>query len=606
MREKRQISVDQIAQSASIWAFAATAVFVVVSVLVALVYGFKRGVEKEDARLSSIAPVIARSVASELLVGDEKSYEMLNEELLRRFNLSDLAIGSDPFICRSEGAWWSVFGRNIFESCMSVPMREIGESRYLVVKSRDRKLVSAKWMLGIFWFCIPICLFGAFVTYRIRRALRQSIADPIKKLAGNLEGWQTDDPNVAQEIHVLHDKLRTYMMERDSERDKAQALFVQASIGEMASQVAHDIRSPLAALEMLASSLGEIPEEKRVLMRSAISRIKDIANWLMNRQRAALKKTGPVEVVKAAKTELLSGLVDTLISEKRMQYRGRLGLEIEVVLSPRAYGLFASLQGTEFKRVLSNLIDNAADSLEDFGRIVVEMYADSTSVFVLVRDNGKGIPADVLPKLMNKGQSFGKKKGVGLGLFHARSVVEGWGGRIVLDSKEGKGTTIEIQLPRTPVPEWFASELRFDNDGAIVVLDDDTSIHQIWEGRFRSLKTKELGIELVHLSSAQSLLEWHAGRSSQYSSVHYLIDYELVGEDRTGLDLIAQLAIGAQSVLVTSRSEEIGIRSACRRLKVPILPKGLAGFVPIRIVQKSTRSLANSPNTNSPSPTLQA
>lgn len=51
------------------------------------------------------------------------------------------------------------------------------------------------------------------------------------------------------------------------------------------TQVSHDIRSPLAALEMISGSINELPEEKRIIVRSAINRIRDIANSLLKENK---------------------------------------------------------------------------------------------------------------------------------------------------------------------------------------------------------------------------------------------------------------------------------------------------------------------------------
>ncbi len=64
-------------------------------------------------------------------------------------------------------------------------------------------------------------------------------------------------------------------------------------------------------------------------------------------------------------------------------------------------------------------------------------------------------------------------------------------------------------------------------------------------------------------------------------NVLYLFDYELLGQPSDGLTLISQLQIADCAILVTSRYEEPSIRKRCRELGVRLIPKGLAGFVPI-------------------------
>src|SRR5207245_2211351 len=91
----------------------------------------------------------------------------------------------------------------------------------------------------------------------------------------------------------------------------------------MAAQVSHDIRSPLADLEMFSRYIPEIDEERRSLLRSAVGRIKDISNTLLQRNRKYLKDS-PAKPSNPAGEErendlsvqLLPNLIDSILSEK--------------------------------------------------------------------------------------------------------------------------------------------------------------------------------------------------------------------------------------------------------------------------------------------------
>ncbi|MBF0105980.1 MAG: HAMP domain-containing histidine kinase, partial [Deltaproteobacteria bacterium] len=177
-----------------------------------------------------------------------------------------------------------------------------------------------------------------------------------------------------------------------------------ASIALTAAQVAHDIRSPLLALTSMTSMFDTLPEDQRIRVRTAIQRINDIANDLsrkkIDHEAQALEDEYSVY--------LLSGLIEILVTEKRMQYRARCDLNIETKLGLESYGVFAKIRAKEFKRVLSNVINNAVDALKDKGDVIISMERDDLNARIICSDNGEGIPADVLPKLMQKGASFGK------------------------------------------------------------------------------------------------------------------------------------------------------------------------------------------------------
>ena len=368
-------------------------------------------------------------------------------------------------------------------------------------------------------------------------------------------------------------------------------LRTEVDLGRLASQVAHDIRSPLAALAIAEKDLAVLPEDTRVLIRSAVSRIRDIANHLLEKNSAANQMDNSVQAAQSQITEamtpqLLSSLIDGLLTEKRMQFRPKMGLKIEGPFEAHSYGLFAKIQLNELKRVLSNLVNNSVEALGDQGNVTIGLDATSEDrIRIQVQDNGQGIPPEILAKLGPRGESHGKAEGSGLGLYHARTSIESWGGTLELQSRVGVGTTVTLTLPKVEAPKWFVAELSFTQGSIVVILDDDETIHRIWQGRAESARLNEYGVQLVHLSTPEELRTWTFEHAQQNLNVRYLLDYELLGFEESGLDLIEELGIAAQSILVTSRYEEPIIRESCLKLQVSLIPKGMAGFVPIRILE---------------------
>jgi signal transduction histidine kinase len=360
-------------------------------------------------------------------------------------------------------------------------------------------------------------------------------------------------------------------------------LAVARSLSQLASQVAHDIRSPLAALNAVIDGLAELPEEERVLIRSAVARISDISNNLLEANRAGGTYLPIVHAAPAAVVHLLPSMVDELLSEKRQQYRTLHAVRIEAETGAQSYGLFARVDAGNFKRVLSNLVNNAIEALPGPGLVRVRIRGDEQNVFISVRDNGIGIPAEKLARVTERGFSFGKENGSGLGLHHARNTVEAWGGGLELSSVEGEGTTVTIRLPRATPPAWFIPELNLRAGVPVVVVDDDSSMHQGWAQRFRSLSLDKEKINVVHLSTPAELLLWHEANGDKPAT--YLVDYEFLGFRRTGLDLIRDLHLEAEAILVTSRYDEPAVRELCEEVPVRLIPKGRAAFVPIRVAE---------------------
>ena len=227
---------------------------------------------------------------------------------------------------------------------------------------------------------------------------------------------------------------------REIETAKKQALF------ELAEQVAHDIRSPLAALKTFEADLPEISEDKRANVRKAVSRIGDIANDLLNKYNMNSASENSGSGSEPATVENISGILASVMMEKRLQFRSRgdikIGAHKDFCLES-----FAVVQPIEFSRLISNLINNAVEACGESGTVQIAVASDPSNHRIVIQDSGKGIPKELLPRLGRRGETFGKVGGSGLGLFHAKQSVERWGGSLSIDSSLGVGTKVVITLP---------------------------------------------------------------------------------------------------------------------------------------------------------------
>ncbi|MBI4655961.1 MAG: hypothetical protein HY746_04335 [Elusimicrobia bacterium] len=301
---------------------------------------------------------------------------------------------------------------------------------------------------------------------------------------------------------------------------------------------------------------------------------------------------------------LLSSLIDPVITEKRLQFESKSGItpppasgqewpasvgqvgggvNIDFELTRQSYGLFAKIQPVEFRRIISNLVNNAVESLGDNGAVNVGLVCEDGNIILTITDTGKGIPPEILAKLGTRGETHGKAGGSGLGLFHARTTAERWGGSLEIKSELSKGTSVTVKLPAAEPPAWFVSNLELPSGKVVVVLDDDETIHQVWQGRFVSARVKEHDIEIIHFSKPDKLREWVKNNPAKSENAIYLFDYELLGYKETGLSLAEELGLCDKTILISSRCEEKRIIEECKRLKIPRIPKGLADFVPIQI-----------------------
>jgi signal transduction histidine kinase len=367
------------------------------------------------------------------------------------------------------------------------------------------------------------------------------------------------------------------------------------TLTNMASQVSHDIRSPLSALNMVVASLKDLPEDKRLIIRSAAQRINDIANGLLQQS----KKSGDLTAFSPqAKTQtpdaptepqMLVALLDAIVSEKRIQYRERLEIEILADLN-QGYGLFTHVHPAEFVRVISNLVNNAVEAMPNgLGErvtvaVTVAIRGYKDQVAVIVSDNGKGIPADVLARLGERGVTHGKEgtqSGSGLGVSHARETVERAGGKFSIQSQVGVGTQVTLTFPRAETPKWFVEKILIQPNTVITSLDDDQTIHQLWADRLSSAGSAKANVQHVAFSSLEQFMTW--AKEHDTNAALFLVDYEFLAQAGNGLDAIEQTGIASRAILVTSRHEEPHVRARAEALSVRVLPKALAPLVPLAI-----------------------
>ncbi len=354
---------------------------------------------------------------------------------------------------------------------------------------------------------------------------------------------------------------------------------IQAT-NEVAHQVAHDIRSPLAALRMTVESMGSLVDEKKCTLFSAIERINDIANDLISKTPISSPKEDENSSIKP---ELIFVLVDQIISEKRMQYREKSGIVFKLNISKKAHLSFSKISNKEFKRSLSNILDNSVEAIKSAGIISIDVDVIAGKIEIQVKDNGMGIPNHIIPQLMQKGNSYGKPNGNGLGLYSSKRNIETWNGQMEISSELNVGTILKIQLPLCSPPSWFAQKICFQSRVQIVIVEDDLSIHQGWRERLEPLQEMFNEIEIFNFSSIDEFITWYKTPSLSTTERVFLVDFEFLKQKKTGLEVIKELDLANRAILVTSRFEDPEIQKDAASLNLQILPKNIAGYVPFEV-----------------------
>lgn len=204
---------------------------------------------------------------------------------------------------------------------------------------------------------------------------------------------------------------------------------------EMAAQAAHDIRSPVTALQMVYRNLNDSAPE-RELIQGSIKRINGIAeDMLAANARAKAGSRGNASQVADSNIE---NIFNGLMGEFNVRYPSvAINLDLASNL-PDSY----ALKPQDLARIISNLLNNAIEA--DANSICISAALEGDRICIKVRDNGRGIPLDKQKNLFKRGFTFGKQSGNGLGLYGARQILKASSGEIGFRSDPQVGTTFIV------------------------------------------------------------------------------------------------------------------------------------------------------------------
>lgn len=280
-----------------------------------------------------------------------------------------------------------------------------------------------------------LVLSGFWAWLRLSSILNNYIANPIKNLADCLRDDDVlERNNNINEIQYLIEEINTWKLRVKKANEAEQTV----RIGKIAAQLAHDVRSPLMSVDMVVKSIRNISDDSRKILNAAVGRISDITNNFLEQYRFKEKA-----LQADLKDECLSALLKGIVEEKKAQHAYA---EIVLIIDFEDKKAISKVSSADFKRVMSNLINNAVEAGDHNNLVKVGLSQSGHFNIISISDNGCGIAADLLPNIFS-GISIGKENGNGLGLSHAKAKIEEWGGEIFVHSSVNKGTTITVTLP---------------------------------------------------------------------------------------------------------------------------------------------------------------
>ncbi len=257
-------------------------------------------------------------------------------------------------------------------------------------------------------------------------------------------------PSVPVEVHVKRIDIEPGPFLQWIIRDITERLELAELRTDLTSMIFHDLRSPLgniiSSLEVLTAALGDEQDETIQSVLSIAARSSRRASRLveslldldrLEEERAVLNKS----------EALISALIAEAVEEVHPTAEAR-GQLLRMNLQP---GIpHVNMDVDMIRRVLINLLENAVKYTRSGDWIAVSAKRIGDHLQVVVQDSGPGISANDRERIFQKFtrlQRDGRSKGLGLGLAFCRLAVEAHGGKIWVESEEGRGSTFTFTLP---------------------------------------------------------------------------------------------------------------------------------------------------------------
>jgi len=216
--------------------------------------------------------------------------------------------------------------------------------------------------------------------------------------------------------------------------------------GEMAQQVAHEVKNPLTPMKLSVQHLQRAWEDRRPDFHEILQKNVEVIVREIDHLAAIARSFSRFGAPRATAHLPLEAVSIHQVAEEVMGlYRGGKGALTFTCEVPEDVPAVQAREA-ELREVLINLLENSRAAIPSQGRVAVEAVRHQRGVELRVRDDGTGIDPDFLPRIFEPHFST-RSLGTGLGLAIVRRLVESWGGSVSAESGVGKGTVVRIVIP---------------------------------------------------------------------------------------------------------------------------------------------------------------
>ena len=271
------------------------------------------------------------------------------------------------------------------------------------------------------------------ITDSIRRVTKGAKAIATGQLTYQIAVKAKDETRVlAEAFNRMAGRLRE-MIRKEGEQKQFE------SFARLSAVLTHDLKNQILSLSLLVNNM-ERKFDREGFKEDAMRTLSDSVSNLQNLVAKLSDPRTPTKRVRERSN--VSHLVERVIQRTAAQAAGK--YKVSSDLTP---DILAVVDGKAVERVVENLVINALEAMPDGGSLRVATWQDNGSAFVSVSDTGKGMTDEFMRERLFHPFATTKKKGIGLGLYSCRDIIEQHGGRIDVASKVSVGTEFKIILP---------------------------------------------------------------------------------------------------------------------------------------------------------------
>ncbi len=334
---------------------------------------------------------------------------------------------------------------------------------------------------------------------------------------------------------------------------------------KISRQIAHDIKSPLAALEMALKQISIKDTKSIKLINASMKRIHNMADNLLY-EKANKRKTAVC----------LADLIQSAVYEKEQL---AMLTEVQLIFHYQAMhrNIYCNLDTFNFLRSLSNILNNSIESFKEGTNqekiVLINLIEEKSTITISITDTGKGISPLIIERLLKQGGSYQKINGQGLGLQQTKEFLKENNGTLEIQSQIDNGTTIKLTLPKSDSPYCLIDSISIPYQKNVLLIDNDPSILEL-------VKQK---LNLESILFIQEAENFEQIKKASIKADLIFVDYELGDKSAfvNGIDLIIKNGIQKRSILFTGNGDDPEIIKRCDENNIRLLPKAHLQYVKI-------------------------